>query len=740
MSKKGHSLSFERTPQFGDNSAERVFHITEPANIGDALEAWTDERTSKLLEEQEAARERRRVERAQESSEVRERKEVSEGIKTTSTEEASVPLAPGELKEKRRREIEKELKDEWEAKNGPMEKPMTEAEIGGAKLWGIISGRTWDGGTTRMTDAAGEFLFDHENMGRNSVSSRAERLLIERFPEYAEKPTEVVETTTEALPKTESQLEETQIEASQVAEKAEEDTTATTGEPIFEGTVEVKERTPGETSTIPPDAEGTPLEWRAKLRGLIEGAKGTFNRYTSSKEELIRRSNELDIQAERIGKIEEVFRSLGERYNKYGWKTKLAVGVSLGVGAAAFSTVSLPAAIACMSGIAAQRIAGMATMYLKFEKGASHNGKNEERFLQWGSKEKAMMKAILYTVLMGVAVKEGVELASQSSWGDAVHEWLRSHYPFGHTEAPPAQHQVRAAVVRPEMHKPAVTIETSTPEMPSIAATPGHGYEYMTKRLWEQLQKEHLDPSRYPRGSDIRRLLEANAGSIDKVVHQIAADPQHGFFHPDGTSVLIEPSAHMTINAAGQIHMSDSINAVRAPEGMPVTPAYHPTEAPVHTEEPPVHEPTTTLPSQAHTTPILLGAPTHSHLAEIPLTPHNSPIAGGVPTVGHEIITNRFDLQIPVSEAHIYTDPSAAHLFVYGGSPETQADAIQKYLTLHPHSVVYGADNTHTYRIPFYLLGGKVTAGPPVQTRGFLGFFQSWVKAPGPNNLKKLIQ
>lgn len=663
-----------------------------------------------------------------EQSGAQERKEITEAM------ESSSPLTPEELREKRRAGIEKELKDEWEAKNGPMEKPMTETEIGGAKLWDIIRGRTWDGGTTRMTDAAGKFLFDHEGMGKNSVSSRAEKILIERFPEYADKPIEAAEAppeqqTTEVLSKTEPSLEETQYEASQITGEVKEELQS-------EKIVEAEES--GATSPDAPDAEGTPLEWRAKLRGLIEGAKGTFNRYTSSKEELIRRSNELDAQAEKIGKVEELFRSLGERYNKYGWKTKLAVGVSLGVGAAALSTVSLPAAIACTSGIAAQRIAGMATMYLKFEKGASHGAKREEKFWQWGSKEKAMMKAMLYTMAMGVAVKEGIELASESSWGDAVHEWLRSHYPFSHAETP-AQHQARAAVVRPEMHKPAVTIETSAPEMPSVAATPGHGYEFMEKQLWHQLREKHIDPSRYPPGSDLRRLLEANASSIDKVVHQIAADPQHGFFHPDGTSVLIEPNAHMTIDAAGQIHMSDSISAIQAPEGMPVTPAYHPTEALVHTEASPAH-PVTAPPSEAHAAPIV-ETPTHLHPVETPVAPH-SPAAGGAPTASHEIITNRFDLQIPVSEAHIYADPSATHLFVYGGSSEAQANAVQKYLMLHPHSVVYGTGTyeTHAYRIPYKLVGGKATAEYPVQTRGFLGFFKSWMKAPGPNDLKKLIQ
>lgn len=97
---------------------------------------------------------------------------------------------PEEIKEERRMGIIKELEKEWEAKNGPMERPMTKAEIEETKSWEIINGRKWDGGTTRMTDAASEFFFDHRGMGKNSVPRQAEKMLVERYPEYAEKAQE----------------------------------------------------------------------------------------------------------------------------------------------------------------------------------------------------------------------------------------------------------------------------------------------------------------------------------------------------------------------------------------------------------------------------------------------------------------------------------------------------------------------------------------------------------------------
>jgi hypothetical protein len=111
---------------------------------------------------------------------------------------------PKEIKEERRMGIIKEIEKEWEAKNGPMERPMTKAEIEGTKSWEIINGRKWDGGTTRMTDSASEFFFDHRGMGKSSVSSKADRILAERFPEYAKKieqpPQEEQEKTEEKIP------------------------------------------------------------------------------------------------------------------------------------------------------------------------------------------------------------------------------------------------------------------------------------------------------------------------------------------------------------------------------------------------------------------------------------------------------------------------------------------------------------------------------------------------------------
>jgi hypothetical protein len=128
---------------------------------------------------------------------------------------------PEEIKEERRMGIVKELEKEWETKNGPMERPMTKAEIEGTKSWEIINGRKWDGGTTRMTDAASEFFFDHRGMGKSSVPSRAGKILAERFPEYAQK--------TEQPPQNEPKRAEEKIPVAEVSKSNYETEKTSTG-------------------------------------------------------------------------------------------------------------------------------------------------------------------------------------------------------------------------------------------------------------------------------------------------------------------------------------------------------------------------------------------------------------------------------------------------------------------------------------------------------------------------------
>ncbi len=514
--------------------------------------------------------------------------------------------------------------------------------------------------------------------------------------------------------------------------------------------------TPLETGA---QSEETPLEWREKLRGLITGAqerRGMSERAEGMRAYLSERSGNLDKAAEAYGpKTENLIRSIGTRYSKLHWKYKIAIGAGLGISAAVFSGVSTPLALLFGAGIAAQRGAGMASIFLKFEKHLQDTGEGKSQNFfarqEWYKKiaerperERKLAAAIMsaaYTVGASLAIGEAIHLASESAWGEAVHEWLKQHWPFdsGAPVSVSSSHTVPGATESPltsvhpvsgaSLHAPSAVMHeapSSAPQMPtvSVAASEGHGYEYMMKRLWEQLQAEHLDPSRYPPNSDIHRLLTANAHSIDTVVHQIAADPKHDFFHADGTSVLINPHAHMTIDSSGEINLSDSGHGIlHAPAHLPTTPVYHP-ETPV-SAEPPVAIPEAPVIPAEPALPVgtlsVQNIAEHAHAAIAPA------------------VVNRFGLEVPLTEPHIYTGPDAKHLFVFGGTPTMQADSIQQYLSAHPKDIIYGTDAADRYRIPYFLgPDGKVTAGLPARVSNFFGFF-SWMKAPRPEDFKKII-
>lgn len=94
--------------------------------------------------------------------------------------------SPEDVKEARLQEIIKEIESEWEEKNGPMERQLSESEIERLQAEARAKGEEWNGATTVMTDKGRDFYFDFDGGGANSVPRKAEKILKERFPEYAE--------------------------------------------------------------------------------------------------------------------------------------------------------------------------------------------------------------------------------------------------------------------------------------------------------------------------------------------------------------------------------------------------------------------------------------------------------------------------------------------------------------------------------------------------------------------------
>ncbi|MFZ2167938.1 MAG: hypothetical protein WAV50_03680 [Minisyncoccia bacterium] len=542
----------------------------------------------------------------------------------------------------------------------------------------------------------------------------------------------------------------------------------------------------------PIEAEGTPLEEKKKFREFMTGAKERLHA-ERMKEYTAQRSVELDEKGKGYGpKAEKLIRAIGKTYNKLGWKSQIAVGVSLGIGSVAVSGVSMPLAFLFGAGLGVQRLAGMSSMFLKMEKYLQdHKGANigmgplrirEERI-----KEAAAFGAIAYTALMGVAIGEAVTLASETEAAHAVQKWLGGV--LGHTvpatpeapvshnsvpsqatsgriipppatpEAPPvapaptaeipsvhasapeaptaATNAGEVPVSAPIAEVPPVAAEAPVPavapEIPSAAtsievkATPGKGYEYMMKRLWEQLHENNVElPANANPESDLARLLAADKDSIDKVVHEIAADPKHQFFRADGSSVRIDADTQMTIGARGELHLSGEKYDYRiAPPQAPVTPALHP-------EAPSSSVPTPPVESIPH---IDLVPPEPVGTVDLISTPSEVLVPGP-----ETVISNQFGIAVHINEAHLYADPSDQNFFVYGGSQEEKVKTMTEYLNKHPFKVVYAEDSAG-HRVPWFRSSeGVVTQGPPMQTKGFLGMFSSFLKPPTPDDFGKIIK
>jgi len=509
--------------------------------------------------------------------------------------------------------------------------------------------------------------------------------------------------------------------------------------------------------------EGTPKENREELKKVIELLDGTFqdegdegSEWEKIKEAYLSgRLEELDAEVEELGVVEKYFRSLGEKYNKLGWKSKLGVGVALGLGTAAFSTVSVPAAFACISGLVAQRVAGMASMFLKFEKNKKIADQPEQR-----KKELAMLMAAGYTVAMGAAIYEGVHLAGESAWGEATHEWLKQHWPFSHTETAAAQ-TPDATISQEHIVQHIHTPELEMPRI-SVDASAGHGYEYMTKQIWEQLhdpEKHFTLPPNTDPNSDIAKLFAADESSVDAVVHQIAADPQHGFFNADGTSVQINPTDRLFIAADGQVRIvTPDYSNVSALENAPMTSQYPSEALAVHSVPVVPETPIAPIPA-TETIPVVETPVAPAQNAEMPVDSTEaavqaessvSPVVGPAeapdtvavetPAMHENIVVNSSGFEIPTDEPHFYTDADNKHILVYGGSPSEKMKAIGEYIANNQDKIVYSADANGEHRIPWYVSDGKLVAGAPVHTKGLFGFFKSFMGAPEPDELKSLIK
>lgn len=563
--------------------------------------------------------------------------------------------------------------------------------------------------------------------------------------------------------------------------------------------------------------EGTHAEHETRLKEVVQKltaeteAGGLAEKLTPAApiaermaDGLAERKRELDGALEK--KAERLAEKIGEAYNKLSPWTKIVIGGALVVGAAGTAGIAWPLTSLFGGLLATQRAAGMFGMFVNIEKhlqetreGKESKGRVGKFFAnrEWyqklakssegGRKNTAAALAMGWTFGMSAAVIYGVKELSQTEFAhamqDKVRDWLGNL--MGHdTSGAPAAPDTHATMPGAAAPAPAAA------EMPSVGATGGKGYEYMAKRLWEQLQDKGLEANKFAEGSDIRRLLEAKPDGINKLVHELA--DKHGFFNANETNVLIRPDARLTINpATGELSFGDAIhgNMVDATEALRahVTPPFRPEAiapaAPAPAAEAvgvptaeaaplPQVEITTTEPKSGPdlTAEQDLATQKLQEMQEAAAEPSTAASAEATapvqPTEGYLIDTegnrvktesgievttgsyepppgaNAFGVFVPANEPHIYAD-TASRLFVYGGSPAERAAKMLEYLNEHTDAIVYGSDRLGNGRIPYYLgPDGELQAEDAVR-KSFLGrLFSSdpWMGAPEPEEFAEKIK
>jgi len=514
-------------------------------------------------------------------------------------------------------------------------------------------------------------------------------------------------------------------DALRATEKAEESavTTPTESPPDTLLDIPIAQELPASESELGPVSGGahTPKEWREKLRGLVIGERA--ERLASYLKD---RSAKLDAGASELGVVEKSFRALGERYNKLGWKSKLGVGLALGAGSAAFSGVSLPIAFACTSGLALQRVAGMASVFLKYEKKRKVLGKEGGLLAQ---KEKAMLKAMAYSIGMSLAIGEAVSLASESSYGEAVHEWLKQNWFFGGSE-------VQTDV--PASHEEFLSTETSEPTSEMQPANPVEAPS--TEPELEMQQSDTVPsteapapavpaPEEVPVSPSTEPASNPEVASADTETAKLISKEWGAEYAGPGTAPEVAAATDLSAQE-WRAEYAEPVNHTGAPDWR----AEHIAESEVVSEEA-----STEIPAPADTAP---QAPVTEEVVTAPnAVPTDAPPAPA-PETSH-LTVNTHGLEVATSEPHIYADNGGEHLLVYGGSPAERARLIGQYFQdpQHANHIVYGADDTNmTYRIPWHFVNGEVLPGEPVRTDGFLGFLKSFMPPPEPDELRKLIQ
>ncbi len=302
---------------------------------------------------------------------------------------------------------------------------------------------------------------------------------------------------------------------------------------------------------------------------------------------------------------------------------------------------------------------------------------------------------------------------------------------------PPSAELSPAGLPHPDAVSPGVPPVEATPgavtpveTLATVHATPGHGYEYMLKRLSEQLHSQHVDVSHLDPTSDAYKLATASPHNIDTLVHQMASDPTHNFFRgPDG-SVRIGLTADLSVNADGSIEFNDGSGHlyVQAPSDAPLTQNVTHATVGAHADRVPseaqVQQTAERLrawhaanPDVPNMVPHVDAAgdvygPPGAHTVDPPWS--LEPRSAGV-SHAFETFTNPHGVEVNLAQPHVYA-LEGGRVIVDGGSYDERLQVAIGYVQQHGGSV-------------------HIEAKAPVRVHGVLTRYLETVKKAGPFGL-----
>lgn len=293
------------------------------------------------------------------------------------------------------------------------------------------------------------------------------------------------------------------------------------------------------------------------------------------------------------------------------------------------------------------------------------------------------------------------------------------------------------------------------PDMPPYHSVPvsSRGAEHAFKQIARQVAG---DGHQYPAGSpmDILQHAAADPRTLDAEVHKLAIK-MNLFDTRTGLSAAVPDGAVVNTYADGTLKVSEVLPTYT---GAPEAPLSGVSVAPAETIIPEGEVPTATPPvGEAITAPEPQSASLDAGLAPHEPTAPEAGTAGPEQLPGAEqslattpeagspasepvdtIVVN--GIRVIPGEAHVYVD-SQNHPLVYGGSAEERAQVIGEFLRENPKAIIYGPDADGNHRIPYFINEkGVIDVDRPLRSRGFLGFFKSYLKAPDPKEFAGRIK